>query len=104
MPGFIPVGKTIHDFQKLLKPYALSGTIDITPSEIIEQIRKEPVYDTDYVMREVTNALVASNEKTNCLVGNATEHVIVTREKLEQVLSIIRDGGMKKDGNDREDE
>lgn len=97
MPGYIPLQKTLGDFQKMLKSSALSGVTDITPTDIITQLRKEPIYDTHYVVKEVTDALVAKNPETNCLTGNSTEYVIVNREKLNEVLSIIQDGGMKLD-------
>lgn len=97
MLAFIPLNKTMHDFQRMLKPYALTGKNNIDPSEIIDQLQKEPIYDIDYVIQRVTSALVAKNEKTNCITGNSTEHVIVTKEKLDEVLGIIKHASIKPD-------
>lgn len=100
MRGFIPLDKTIQDFQKLLKRWALAGKPDITPKDIIDQLRAEPVYNVDYVIDKVKSLLVAENEKTNCITGDDTEHVVVTGEKLDQVLDVIREGGIKDESDE----
>lgn len=91
--NYIPLDRTISDFQKMLKSSALSGTIEISVPDIIQQLRKEPLYSLDKVLEDVTSALVADNDHTNCLTGNNTEFVVVSKEKLDQVLNIIRNGG-----------
>lgn len=96
----IPRDKTIQDFQSMLKLSALSGVTDTTPAEILNQLRCEPMYDLNWVISEVTKALVAENEERNCITGNSTEHVIVTRSKLDEVLRIIKDGRMKLDDDE----
>lgn len=94
MEAFIPLHKTIQDFQERLKMSALTGKLDITLPEIIQQLRDEPVYDLDKVVSEVVNALVADNPRTNCVIGNDTEHVVVTKAKLNEIINIIKFGGI----------
>lgn len=91
---FIPLDKTIHDFQKMLKCSALTGELKITPADIINQIQHEPIYNVNDVIRDVMYALVSDNENKNCLTGDDTERVIVDRAKLEEVLDIIEKGGV----------
>lgn len=97
MAGFIPFDRTLKDFQLLLKQSAFSGSWEITSSDVIDLLRQQPIYDTDYVAEEITKALSTSNEERNCITGDGTELVIVTPKILEYVLSIVRDGGMKHD-------
>lgn len=93
MANYIPLEKTVGDFQRLLKDSAFTGELNIKLPEIIQQLRSEPLYNLNTVLRDVQNTLIAPNELTNCVTGNATEHVVVTKEKLEEVLNIIRNGG-----------
>lgn len=93
MANYIPLEKTVGDFQKMLKSSALTGKMEVTLPELIQKLREEPLYNVSTVIRDVQNALIAPNELTNCTTGNDTEHVVVTKEKLEEVLNIIRNGG-----------
>lgn len=82
--------------QNLLRCAALDGgQVEASPFEIINVLQKEPTYDVDKVLEDVSFALVADNDATNCITGNDTEHVVVTKAKLHQVLEIIRYGGLK---------
>ena len=93
MANYIPLEKTVSDFQKMLKTSALTGNMEVTLPELIQQLRDEPLYNVSTVLRDVQNALIAPNELTNCVTGNDSEHVVVTKAKLEEVLNIIRNGG-----------
>lgn len=91
--NYIPLERTVSDFQKMLKSSALTGKMEVTLPELIQQLRDEPIYNINQVIKDVQNSLIAQNELTNCVTGNATEHVVVTKEKLDEVLNIIRNGG-----------
>lgn len=101
--AYIPLNKTIEDFQHMLKCSALTGELHITPADIIKQLQSEPIYSVTDVVRDVMYALTADNEKTNCLAGNGTERVVVDRAKLEEVLDIIERGGAKNVSQQRTD-
>ena len=98
---YIPLRQTIREFQHSLKKSALTGHISYSPASIIRKIQEQPTYNLDTVIQEVTDALVADNETTNCITGNDTEHVVVTKEKLHQVLEIIKHGGIKHGRNQK---
>lgn len=92
---YIPLRKTVEDFKEWLEESALTGKSEISPADIMQKLNSEPVYNVNVVAREVTQALIADNMDTNCITGDDTEHVVVTRAKLNQVLEIIRNGGLE---------
>lgn len=92
---YIPLGKTIKDFQAMLKCSALTGELQTSPADIIRQLQSEPIYNVKDVVRDVMYALTSDNDETNCLTGDGTERIVVDRQKLEEVLDIIEHGGAK---------
>jgi len=97
MTGYIPFRKTVNDMQELLKTSVLTGEMDVTPNEVIQTLRSQSVYNLDWVIDNVTKALTAETKQFNCVEGDGTELVIVDKPKLDQVLDIIRCGGIKDD-------
>jgi hypothetical protein len=98
MTGYIPLSKTIKDLQKMLKSSVLTGKFEVTPHDIIQQVREEPIYNVDSVIREATAALTASDDPRHSLItGDGSKLVVVDKAKLDQVLEIIRKGGQEDD-------
>lgn len=84
-----------RDLTNEFRSNAMSGNSSMKFSDILSIVDKEEIYDIDRVIDEIKATLVTSDTSKNCLSdANQKDYVVVTKDVLEQVLTIVKYGGI----------